>query len=479
MDAPQRSVESLTPLVGDCEVVLQRPVSYEPPMYLFPELLPKVPEGTAPISVSDAVADAVDVEASSLNIAELFRLPSMEFGAGGPRRSEADVASPTGDTPTPTPVTSLASLLASNRLQAAGISAEVLQRGRFSSGAIVEELLKLKDLAELNENEASALMSNHFINLLAWLRLVDINSQRPCGAGKEPSPALPQQNEESRQAKETQDAEVATLQPSSDPWSHEIDQHPGVFVAAAERNVERRVELLETLRVLYGRSWRTLQSQGVQTERFAPGAINETSPYVDPVKLPGAMLDPREDLGWSPRTTEMGAGSRWVLRVTSSCTTASEVIPLHGRFTNFGRSAGTTSAAHGHVAHIHFGLSAFTAHPEFLSPHHFSLAFLPVNFTFSGQKSGAAAQHKEGGAQENGKGEECLWLINYGRNGTLVVGKKWALGKVVKVGVGDVLQPTDDVRIVISTPLEQPEDGEEKVVKVTEVKQEPVTAMEE
>ncbi|RNC30109.1 hypothetical protein TcCL_Unassigned07380, partial [Trypanosoma cruzi] len=185
----------------------------------------------------------------------------------------------------------------------------------------------------------------------------------------------------------------------------------------AEQNVEKRIELIETLSALYRRPWQTLQSRGIQTEKFTPGSINETAPHVDPIKLPAAMLDPEEDLGWKQSAVEDASNNRWELRVTSSSTATSELIPVRGRFMHFGRSAGVTSAAHGTVTNVHVGLSAFTNHPEFLSPHHFSLAVLSAKPPWSASDAGAAVKHEVDGNGENGDEGQFIWLMNYGRNG--------------------------------------------------------------
>ncbi|ESS67846.1 hypothetical protein TCDM_03339 [Trypanosoma cruzi Dm28c] len=450
MDGSRFGTESLTPLVGDCELVLQRSTSYEPPMYLFPELLPKVPEDTAPFSVSDAVSGAVDVEASSLNIAELFHLPQMEQrdDTGGSQDGDADGTTPATNPASAAPMTTLASLLAADRLQVAGLSAEMLQRGKFSSGSIIEELIKLKDRAELNDNEAKAIMSNHFINVLAWRTLIEANNKALSDVKGENTLHGCRSFARPREA-ETAEVDIGALRPSDDPWGTHVDLQPGVFVSAAEQNVEKRIELIETLSALYRRPWQTLQSRGIQTEKFKPGSINETAPHVDPIKLPAAMLDPEEDLGWKQSAVEDASNNHWELRVTSSSTAASELIPVRGRFMHFGRSAGVTSAAHGTVTNVHVGLSAFTNHPEFLSPHHFSLAVLSAKPPWSASDAGAAVKHEVDGNGENGDEGQFIWLMNYGRNGVRVIGKQWALGDMVRLDPGDVLQPTDDIRIVI------------------------------
>ncbi|ESL08383.1 hypothetical protein TRSC58_03914 [Trypanosoma rangeli SC58] len=449
MERAQCGTELLTPLVGDCELVLQRSTSYEPPMYLYPELLPKVPEGTAPFSVGDAVSDAVDVEASSLNIAELFHLSPVGSNEemGGSQVGDADGTAPA--TPvSPAPMTTLAALLAADRLQVAGLSAEMLQRGKFSSGSIIEELMKLKDRAQLNDTEAKALMSNHFINVLAWRTLIEVNNRALAAVKREPTPEWRCSRVRPRE-EATEELDIGAQQPSDDPWSTNIDLKPGVFVAAAEQNVEKRIELIDTLSALYRRPWRTLQSRGIQTERFTPGSINETAPYVDPIKLPAAMLDPEKDLGWKPSAVEEVSASCWELRLSSSSTTASEVIPLRGRFMHFGRNAGVTSAAHGTVTNVHVGLSAYTNHPEFISPHHFSLALLSAEAARNSGEAGAAVKHEVDGNRENGTEGHSLWLMNYGRNGVRVVGKQWTLGGMVRLEPGYILQPTDDIQILV------------------------------
>lgn len=473
MSAPQPLSESFTHLVGDCELVFKHPVSYEPPLYLFPELLGKVPEGTAPVAVGDAVSDALVVESSFLNIAELFHLPSEDLrkGVGSAKRGAAagDITPPQDEAEKTGPKVTLASLLASNRLQSIGLTAEVLQRGKFSSGAVIDELLKLKQRVGLNDDEAKVIMSNHFINLLAWSTAVEINShQLPAKRGRESDnngDAYEREeivagcNEKKRDRPCGDDGageiDIQTLQPSEDPWSNDVDIHPGTFVAAAEKDVEKRVELIENLTKLYRRPWRTLQSKGIQTDRLVPGVINETAPYVDLMKLPGAYLDGVRELGWKPAVhSNSEERCPWILQVTSTSVSDSQTIPVRGRVMHFGRTAGVVSSVSNGITNIHVGLVSLTQHPEFVSPHHFSLFLLPNKSSSSG--TGEDSKRREDGGtevQENEEVSQFLWLVNYGRNGVRVQGKQWTLGNMLRLEVGDVFYPTHDIRVVVADGL--------------------------
>ncbi|KAH8614258.1 hypothetical protein ERJ75_000775100 [Trypanosoma vivax] len=457
MDAAQPTTEPMTTVVGNCELAFLQPITYEPPMYLFPELLPKVPEGTAPLSVGDAVADGVDVAASSLDVAELFRLPLEEL------REIRDEISATNKQELPPTVTTLASLLASNRLQSIGLSAELLQRHKFSSGAIIAELIKLKNRARLNDEEAQAIMSNHFINLLAWRAAMEINSKALPGkrgredvedaggdgeVGGHASTADSQTKCKFSCPRDDGTNDLDALKPSSDPWSADVDLHPGVFVAAGEQGVEKRIEYIDTLSKLFRRPWRKLESKGVQTDRFNPGVINETAPFADPTKLSGAWVDGAAELGWCSRSSTSGSlGCHWVLEVFSHSTASPKTFPICNRLMHFGRDTGVVSGVASSVANIHVGLGSFTGHPEFISPHHFTIAVLSNRSAESLGEGSEAVGKMDAELGEGRESGSCLWLINYGRNGTRVKGKQWVLGNMARLECGDIIQPTDDILI--------------------------------
>ncbi|ORC92226.1 uncharacterized protein TM35_000044400 [Trypanosoma theileri] len=484
MNPPKRSAELMTSFLGDCELTLRRPINYEPPMYLFPELLPRVPEGTPPLSVSDAIADAIDVEASSLDIAALCNIPQIELreGTGDLQRGDANEASSASNSVELSDMHIIASLLASNRLQIAGLTADMLKSGGFSSRSIVEKLRTLIERARLSSIEAKAIMSPTFLNLLNWRSLTENESRYLSNRRKrEPESELPDRRVRPRQEL-VEETEIALLQPSNDPWSSDVDLTPGVFVAAGERDVERRNEALVALSNVLSSSWRSLRSIGIQTDRFVPGSINETSPYADPLKIPGGTMDVEQDLGWKPQEGEEDSKSNWLLRVTSSITSSTKVFPMKNGIMNFGRNAGVTSAVYGSVTNVHVGLSSFTAHPEFISPHHFSLMLLPAQSTCPDDNLGTATQQREGSIEESGDGgTRCLWLMNYGRNGTRVIGKQWTLGDMVRLDIGDVLQPTDDIRITITASSQNGEEESVEVGNVAEVvvKKEPNRTLEE
>ncbi|KAH9601797.1 hypothetical protein LSM04_007754 [Trypanosoma melophagium] len=481
MHSPERSAESMTPFLGNCELALQRSTVYEPPMYLFQELLPGVPEGTAPFSVSDGIADIVDVDASSMDIAALCKIPQRELreNTEDSKQGDANEASSASHSVEMSDMQVLASLLASNRLQIAGLTADMLQSGGFSLGSMVEKLRTLIDCAKLNSSEAKAIMSPTFLNLVSWRFLTESESRYvPNRRKRETLTETPDRRVRQRQEL-VEETELALIQPSNDPWDDK-DLTPGVFIAAGEVDVECKNEAIVALSNVFSSSWRSLRSTGIQTDRFLPGSINETSPYADPMKLPGATMDVEQDLGWKPEE-EDDSKNNWLLHVTSSITSSTKVFPMKSGFMNFGRNAGVTSAVYGGVTNVHVGLASFTAHPEFISPHHFSLALLRAELKCPDNDLGTTTQQGEGSTEESGDGTRCLWLMNYGRNGTRVVEKQWTLGDMVKLDIGDVLQPTDDIRITITASSQK--DGEEavEVGRIAEVvvKKEPKRTLEE
>ncbi|GET92764.1 hypothetical protein, conserved [Leishmania tarentolae] len=406
------------PILGECVLKLSRSTTYEPPLYLFPELLPPVPQGTPPLPVWDAVADAVDIAASSWRVADATQLIAAGVAAAGASGMKANTAVERR----PQTMVTLTSMIAENRLLAAGLDATVLEKDTFSSAAIIAHLAALQARMGLNDEEGAAIMSNHFINLLAWQKLRELNgSSLHAGAhrteqegsereGARSATSLPSQStpascrKRTRASQDCDDREVWF--PSPHPWATEaelaVSDSSGRFVAAGEVNVEKQVELLHTLAELYQRPWRTLASRGQQTDFVVPpGTVNITSPFADNSKVPGALLDPASDLGWgstlsSSLNTDYFGGVRvahtpcFYSVVLSAAKPASAGcaaapaptrLPLEELTTYFGREPGVRRAAAvaaGAAVPIVGALAPYTTHPEVLSRFQFALVLRPV-----------------------------------------------------------------------------------------------------
>lgn len=509
--APSNGTSTASSILGECVLRLTHATTYEPPLYLFPELLPQVPQGTPPLPVWDAVADAVDIAASSWRVADAAQLlsstaPTTSLSGDDKRGSGASAASPR---PPPAMVT-LASMVGESRLLAAGIDASVLKNGSFSASSVIEELSRLQTRMGLTDEEGAAIMSNHFINLLAWRKLREINGgggtevsgdgqqqQEKGGAvasasssSSSPAPATAAAGSSSRKrarALEDGNESDSALLPSPTPWTSGAELARGAgaaghFVAASETNVEDRVELLRTLAALYARPWRTLASQGQQTDYVVPpGTVNATSPYADSGKLPGAVIDPVEDMGWAaaPETSAFFGrlrvahtaayysvliSSRNAANTTPACR-----VPLKQLVTYVGREAGLqrgAAVAAAALVSIDVGLATFTAHADVLSKFHCALVLRPTyGHTTAASSIGAGGVHTEVKDEvEQGEGNMdeseiggtngtrdfavvhtktpdhyTLWLVNYGRNGVRIAGKGWVLGEPRQLASGDCL----------------------------------------
>lgn len=468
---PDNKVNAVVPragappcILGDCTIKLSHATTYEPPLYLFPELLPRVAQGAPPVSAWDAVADAIDVAASSWTIADVRSLAIPQDAALDSTASPTVALGPNHRKPTTksVPVTTLASLIASNRLLMVGLTPQVLTDGNFSAAAIVGELLQLKDRAGLSDAEGAVVMSNHFVNLLAWKKLREVNhTAAPVGASASSS------------RKRVRERDILdTLRACPDPWSTDTDDalFAGEFISGREEDVEQQVELLDTLAKLYRRPWRQLRSQGVQTDHVVPpGTVNVTSPYADPHRVTGgATLDVVDDLGWTAAaggTLElMHPPSPYALVITSDSVDGAGAhrVLLSSPVTTFGATAGAQRTITGAVVDIAVGLRTFTSQPTLLSSHHLSI-LLRKDFR-PRHSSGDEGGDPPSPATEGGRSPECpaqpvhlktptgytVWVINYGRNGARV-GSRWVHGAHARLHVGEAVELAGGVRMTLVT----------------------------
>lgn len=439
------------PVLGDCVLTLTHATTYEPPLYLFPELLPQVPQGTPPLPVWDAVADAVNIAASSWRIADATRLVAAGAAAAAAGEASGSAKAAAAGERRPQAMVTLASMIADNRLVAAGLDATALANGAFSSAAIITHLATLQARMGLSDEEGAAIMSNHFINLLAWQKLRELNEASArtrtdartaaTSASASSTAAVAQAETTSsrkrlRAAQERDDGEERQQWLASPhPWATDAELKADAdgnarFVAASETNVERQVELLRTLTELYQRPWRALASRGQQTDFvIPPGTVNVTSPFADNTKVPGAMVDPVTDLGWVPTASHsvsqpsqgvadffggvcVAHAARFYAVLITSASSASEGaptrVPLDELTTYFGRDAGVRAAAATAAAAlvpIRGALGPHAAHPAVLSRFHFALVLKPVYEQVAGAEG--APESLRATELKNTKQEPC------------------------------------------------------------------------
>lgn len=386
-------MESTCKLVlGDCRVLLSHNTTYEPPLYLLPELLGEREQSASNKTVWDGVSDAVDVEKSFWHVANTVGLASAT-------KNSASVGMPAD-----VPDNLLSSMIAENCFEMAGISAESLASGKFSSESIIQELNHLLASGSFTEEQKSAVLSNHFINVLAWTKLKEINHPRPTISSAVLQPG------QKRQRDEVEQLECPT------PWSPDVDNPSiaGKFVSGKETNVESKIQLLENLAQLLQKPIVSLCSRGIQTDYVVPrGTINTTSPYHE---LRNISYD-AQALG----CTREGSGrSSFQLDITSvSRPGLSKQVVLNAGCTNIGRDEGIVRGRS--LVNVHVGLSDFSDNPQYLSVHHLSL-------------------HQK---------QEELWLLNYGRNGVKINGLLWLLGDAAKLHLPCTLL-VEDVKLSIS-----------------------------
>ncbi|CAD2216786.1 hypothetical protein AGDE_10763 [Angomonas deanei] len=379
-------------ILGDCSLRLTHSSPYEPPLYLFPELVARVPENSPPAQIWDSIADSINIEESYWRIANATSLKGIEHGSSGDNTTQS-----TGKQNTT--VTTLAGLVSSNKLLSAGLSANVLQEGTFSAKSIVESIVAFGKRENLEEKEMAALLSNHFVNLLAWKKLRELNEG---GAEVDASAGEETATDESTNRKRPREE-----LPSPDPWTLTTDSK---FIATGEENVEERVKLLQSLKKLYGK-WTSLSSSAAQTDYVVPpGTINPTSPYAEKPFAANSKSEyhPVKDLGWTRgKNVKDEEHCFSVLIQTKQGDGLPTKIVLSQQSTNFGRTKGVQSAMCGSVL-VHAGLEGFTAAPEFITFHHFSLVL-------------RAKKHIDVTEEGPSVGNQSVWLVNYGANGVHVV----------------------------------------------------------
>lgn len=403
------------PILGDCSIILTHRTSYEPPTYLFPELLPKVASNSNSVSVWDGVADAVDVQNSFWRVANPLLLDYVS------KSVECHVPNDVKPARTTVSQCSIASLIATNRLSSAGISADVLSVGGYSAEAIIEELDCYSSMNNLSDEESEALKSNIFINILAWMKLKEINYQRhplACHLKKDAGVGQKRNREDS-----TEDHDIL---PSPSPWFTDTENTPitGKFISQREINFEKKIDLVEKLASLYERQIVSLTSRGQQTDYTVPkGAVNMTSPFSN---LPSLKpIDSFDELLKGNKLSDLS--EKFELRITSLFSpTESLTAPLSEGYFHFGRTEGVVTSLGGSVS-IQIGLSRFTGSPEFISPHHFS---------FLVRRSDTSSAE--------------LWILNYGKNGVRVENHKWVLGEPLKLKVPAKLFITGDFFIEVN-----------------------------
>lgn len=462
--APDASVASAEEkprpsLLGECRIHLSHPTFYEPPLYLFPELLPRVAEGSPATQVWDRVATAIQVKSSYWKIADASPILS-EVAAEGVRGESAG-----GKEEKPQAPVSLASLIAASRLVGAGLAPQVLEDGRFSSAVILAELARLQRRLGLSDAEGAALFTQHFINLLAWKALHDINHPIPPFAGTDNNTNNNESNTTTnnnnnkisgsgttdgsavgkrKRARENgdggPDVDLLSLRPCPDPWDDIVNDsaHAGTFISGKETNVEERVALIRTLTELYRRPVKSLASEGVQTDlAVPPGRENPTSPYVDAGRLPGSTLRVRDDLGWVPAASAEEL-ARYTVCVEVSLLDSQSPSETH--CLSLGSHAvGCVAGQEGEIAVAKtpatVPLAINVAHlvcphgqgETTVSPHHCTLLV-------QAPADKQAAHHVDSDAAASA-GQ--VVLLNYSRNGSRVEGRRWVLEEPCRLSVGD------------------------------------------
>lgn len=447
--------ESAASLVmSRCSLLFNKAVAYEPPLYLFPELLDKRPapgngEDFPTIEVTDCVTAAVSLDDSHWFICAAEKplsdetdansahssaqlSPAMELtrlvlqGAFTSIHLNTDLLNsenPDGFTPNNF-TTSLHRLVD-----------EVLIAERSTTRSIINRPLSKSEADEEANSLRRVVFSKHFVHVLAYQRLLELvhSRKRQCIAKVEDS------------STDMHQAEGATeLLPSNTPWQCEYD---GSFVACPEIHAEERTAWYRTLAKHLRsnhKSWSTKTSISCQTDEDlrhrAAGVTPTCSPLADADKACPPVgtellstlaqkLSQRLAGFYKIGESELLPSASWLVVVTSSNSNAPSNRSRYvlddciGQLCTFGRDDGYCDHAR---VRIDCPLGDKTAAPKRISPHHCTLMVTAEGLIFS----------------------------VHGRNGARVVGRRHLLAGHAVTLARDGLREPQRIALVADLSLE-------------------------
>jgi hypothetical protein len=415
---------------GPCKIEFTRTVDFEPPAYLFHELLEKVEENqsTLPIETTDAVISAVDLTRSSWTVVPIDALDEAETAVsansvGGSSSNDFEFARlilQGAFTPIQLNATALdpvSGFSSSNVVRAVQALAQKLALGAHQrSRSLVGRPLSPAELASESLAMQRVMMSNHFINVLAWQRLQELlatsttdvdalSRSQERGAAAEQVP-LPASND------------FTDFKPSVSPWDSEYDD---CFISCPE---ELGNPLYDQLAKHFtGMTSKRSVSTGQQTDdslrRRCAGVIPITSPYADVVKTTAAL--PQDFLAKiseklssrlaSLRDSKQGASVWEIIIQSNGATVDTMYVPdAEGEQVSLGRDqVGFSSSSR---AFISASLGTFTDHPKLVSPLHLILS---------------TSKRNTDGPSSEGVGSTNLNITACGRNGIRILGRRHLL----------------------------------------------------
>jgi hypothetical protein len=245
-------------VIGECAIQCRGPPrDYVPPLYLFPELLPFVthPDSTCPLFTT---ASVIDLGRSSWRVVELQNPPPPELAAvvkqSGTVRSKLEDLARQGKL----------NFVDCSDVPAA--SSSLLP----TSTDLVKALDALVDSVpgwRTDAETVSAVVSPHFLNLLAYQRLRQLLANTE--ACEEASSSSERKRTRSEQ-KSGRDLNVAETEsyPSVNPW--EAAQNPTTQPSVSLDAAGPLPELTATLAKISQRVWKTTSSVGLQTDVRKP-----------------------------------------------------------------------------------------------------------------------------------------------------------------------------------------------------------------
>ena len=323
---------------------------------------------------------------------------------------------------------------------------------RFTPAALHAELLHLisNHIADFGTDSPLPLLSGHFVQLLAWQRIQQIN-------GTEQQRA---EDELTRMLHEFQGAPVISNKnidekekPTCDGVCNKIfsPDAPGIeSISADVDNFDDSVELYRSLSQLVRERWTKVVSSSTQTNMMYPG-INSTLPFAI-IASPNGLPSPTKQPNIEGNVVPVLHARIYNL---NDATTVLNVVPMSEGWWSFGCKVDTNSkeAVGNVVASMYQGctdpavdLTPFTKYPKSIScPVHFIL--------FVGGRGEGGAEEKRDSVDEHATfmGDDAMVkLINYSALGVRVVGKEFLLGRVSRALIaGDRIRVGKDLLIIL------------------------------
>lgn len=431
---------------GPCTIEFTQIVDYEPPAYLLHELLPKVEEEDSMkhTEVTDAVISALDLGRSSWPVVPIDSIETEKDVDRSHRDSRdfefAQLVLQGAFVPIQLNATALDPIVGFSSSSVVRGVQELAEKLKTTAHerprSLVSRSLSHVELAEEAASMKRVMMSNHFINVLAWQRLQELLMQHSETYSTERKKPLTPIHTDEEKKKNTS----GMLRPSISPWSTDYSE---CSVSCPEQLSDPSVPFFDQLTQYFkGVPVKSFASSAQQTDdslrSACAGVIRITSPFADICKETDALHQESviaiANQCFGDVVCREERPPAWEIAVNSSGNLVDTFFlsPTACRQLTFGRDpVGFSSSAR---AVIGVCLASFTDRPKLLSPLHLTTTVL----------------------QSDDAGGPLLDITAWGRNGLRVLGKRHLLaGDSLRLsatadGGPSRLQLTPDLSIVVT-----------------------------